>query len=155
MAVHRLNIDTARILDWRPFVSDGRAGLRGSPFVDLVVAIGKVKHAGAIVVAKRHIAPVVGGAGVPPCVGAPGFVSRLAWARNGVEYPAQRAGVHIEGANVAGRRGMGLRVAAADDDQVLVDAARRGERDGLLFPWLAQAFTEVDAPALAEARDWF
>src|ERR1017187_9870860 len=59
MAVHPLNIDTARILDWRPFVSDGRAGLRGSPFVHLVVAIGKVKHAGAIVVAPRHIAPLV------------------------------------------------------------------------------------------------
>ena len=47
---------------------------------------------------------------------------------------------------------MGLRIAAADDDEVLVDAARCGQRDGLLFPGLTQAFAKVDAATLAEAR---
>ena len=50
---------------------------------------------------------------------------------------------------------MGLRVAAADDNQVLVNAARRGKRDGLLFPGLTQTLAEVDAAALAEAGDGF
>ena len=50
---------------------------------------------------------------------------------------------------------MSFGVAAADNDEVHIDAARRGERDGLLFPWFTQAFAEVDAATLAEAGDGF
>ena len=50
---------------------------------------------------------------------------------------------------------MSLRIAAADDDEVLVDAARCGQRNRLLFPGLTQTFAKVDAATLTEARDRF
>src|ERR1035441_6251031 len=70
MGAHPLNINTARVLNRSPSVSDGRAGLRGSPFVHLVVAIGKVKNAGPIVIASRHVVPLiwVGHGGNQPAV---------------------------------------------------------------------------------------
>ena len=45
--------------------------------------------------------------------------------------PAQRAGPHVVGADVARRGRQALADAAADDQQVLVDDARRGQRDRL------------------------
>ena len=64
--------------------------------------------------------------------------------------PAQLAGVHVVGADIAGRRGMRLRVAAAHDDQVLVDDAGRGERDGLRLVVAAQILAQIDAAVFAE-----
>ena len=56
-----------------------------------------------------------------------------------MEGPAQGSGAYIEGANIARGRRMGFRVCAADDDQILIDAARRGELDRLLLVGFAQS----------------
>src|SRR5580698_10276196 len=82
---------------------------------------------------ERHPCPVVGCAGGLPCIFGPGFVAGLSRMRDGVEAPGQFAGAHVEGADVSRWRGMRLRIAAADDDEVLVDDAGRGQDDGLLF----------------------
>ena len=104
---------------------------------------------------ERHAGPVVGGAGVFPGVGGPGVVAEFAGMRDGVEGPAQRAGADIEGADVAGRRGFGFRVATADDDEVLVDNAGSGESDGLLGVVAAQVLAQVDAALFAKTGDGF
>ena len=44
-------------------------------------------------------------------------------------------------------------VAAADDQQILVDDAGRGERDRLLRRVAAQILAQIDAARRAEARD--
>ena len=48
---------------------------------------------------------------------------------------------------------MRLRVAAANDDEVLVDDSGSGERDGLLFVVAAQLLAQIDAAVFSEARD--
>ena len=105
---------------------------------------------------ERHAGPVVGRARGLPGIRRPGLVSGLAGTRNGVEAPANGAGAHVEGANIAGRRGMGFRVAPTDDDQVFVDDARGGERDGLLevvaATILGEALAQIDAATLAKRR---
>ena len=103
---------------------------------------------------EGHAGPVVGGAGGLPGVGGPGFVAGFAGMGDGVEGPAKLAGADVEGADVAGRSGVGFRIAAADDDEVFVDDAGGGERDGLLFEIAAEAFAEIDAAVFAEAGDW-
>src|SRR5580704_16661864 len=90
-----------------------------------------------------------------PRVFRPGFVAILARMRDGVETPAQRAAMNIERANVPGRCGMGFRIATAHDNQVLVNDARRGQRDRLFAIIPAKVFAKVDAAVFSEARDWF
>jgi hypothetical protein len=99
---------------------------------------------------EGHAGPVVGSAGGLPCAGRPGFVAVFAGARDGMEGPAEGAGANVEGADVAGRRGMGFGVASSDDDEVFVNEAGSGESDGLLIVRFAQAFAEIDAAVVAE-----
>src|SRR6476469_4303871 len=88
-----------------------------------------------------------------PPVLRPGVVAILARMRNGVKAPAQSTAVHIEGADVARRRRMRLRIPPAYDDQVLVDDSWCGECDRLLTIIPAKIFAEVDTPILPEAPD--
>ena len=60
-----------------------------------------------------------------PRVLRPRLVAGLARMRDRVERPAQRAGAHVVGADVAGRRRQPFADAAADDHEILVDDARR------------------------------
>ena len=112
---------------------------------------GHVEDAAFLI--KRHAGPVIGRAGVQPCVLRPRVVAVFARIRDGVEAPAQSAGVHVEGADVAGRRRMRLRIAPADDDQVFIDNAGRGQRDGLFAVVAAQIFPEIDAAVFSKALD--
>ena len=68
-----------------------------------------------------------------------------------MEGPAQGSGAYIKGANIARGRGMGFRVCPADDNQVLIYAARRGQLDRLLLVGLAQSLAQVDSAVFAEA----
>ncbi len=88
----------------------------------------------------RHAGPVVCGAGILPGVFGPGVIAEFARMRDGVKGPAHSAGVHIEGADVTRRRGMGFGILSAHDDQVFVNRSRRAERNRLLLVGFAQAF---------------
>ena len=71
--------------------------------------------------------------------------------RDSMKRPAQLAGSNVLGANVAGRRGESLGVAAAEYHQVLVNDAWAGQNHRLRvdrFP--AQIFTEVGAAAVSK-----
>ena len=70
--------------------------------------------------------------------------------RNGMKAPAQLPGAHIEGAHIARRRRMRLRIAPAHNNQVLVDHPRRGQRNRLLLKIPAQFLAQIHAPALAK-----
>src|SRR5260370_27686055 len=61
---------------------------------------------------ERHPGPIVGGAAGFPGVLGPSVIAELAGVGNGVKRPAQLAGTNIVGANVAGRCGKSLGVAA-------------------------------------------
>ena len=65
----------------------------------------------------------------------------------------KRAGAHVVGANVPGRRRQALADAAADDQQILVDDAGRGQPNGLRLGGSAQIVAQVHAAVAAEARD--
>src|SRR5271154_5464645 len=80
---------------------------------------------------ERHPGPVVGRAGGLPGVRRPCTVTEFIGMGDGVKAPAKLASTHIEGANVAWRRWVGFRIAAANDDQILVNHAGAGEVDGL------------------------
>src|ERR1700733_2398076 len=64
----------------------------------------------AAVFVQRHPSPVVRCTSALPAIWRPGGVAEFTWMRDGVKGPAQLAGAHIEGANVAGRSGIGFRV---------------------------------------------
>ncbi len=90
-----------------------------------------------------------------PGVGRPGVVAELARLRDGVEDPADLAGAHVVGADVARRRrARALGHARAEDQQVLVDRARacsrgrRGSRTSRPRPSF-----RLDAALVAEGRD--
>ena len=102
-----------------------------------------------------HAGPVVGGAGVFPGVLGPGVVSKFAGLRNGAEGPAEFAGARVKSADVAWRRWERLGVAAADDEEIVVDDRRAGERDEGLGVVAAEIFAEIDAAVLAECLDGF
>ena len=116
-------------------------------------ASGRVENAAFGI--ESHAGPVVCGSGGLPRTIGPGFVAKFAGMRNRVEGPAQGPAVHVEGANVARGRGMGFRIASADDDEVFVDEAGGGKGDGLLLVTfaVAQAFAEVEAALVAEGWD--
>ncbi len=109
---------------------EGEQGIGVEVVADAVAAVivedggagGRVDD--AVLGVESHAGPVVGGAGSLPGIGRPGFVARFAGMGDGVEGPAQLAGADVEGADVAGGRGVGLGIAAAHDDQILVDDAR-------------------------------
>ncbi len=101
-----------------------------------------------------HAGPVVCRPGGLPCVFGPGLVTRLAGVGDGMKAPAQLAGAHIVGADIAVRSGMRLRRAEADDDHVFVDRSGRGQygevAGEVLIP---EILAQVDAAAFAEAGD--
>src|ERR1700751_2168326 len=70
---------------------------------------------------ERHASPVVCRPCGFPRIGGPGGVTKFARVWDGVESPAQTACTNIEGANIAGRRWIRLRVSAANNDQILVN----------------------------------
>ena len=74
---------------------------------------------------ERHARPAVGAAVLAPRVLRPRLVAGLAWMRNGVKAPLQRAGACVVGADIARRRGQSFGHAPAEDQQVFVDDARR------------------------------
>ena len=63
----------------------------------------------------------------------------------------KRAGLHVEGADVAGRSRQRLGHAAPEDDHVLEDRAGRARTYRDPFGRLVQAFAQVDAAAGPEA----
>ena len=83
-----------------------------------------------------------------PRVGA-GFARR----RNGPERPARRAGPDVDGPDVAGRRRQAFVDAPADDQQIAVDHARRGQAHRLQLRRPAQAFVQIDPAGAAEGLD--
>ncbi len=69
-------------------------------------------------------------------------VAELAGVGDGVETPAEFAGVDVEGADVASGRGKRFGSPATDDQQVLIYDTGTGEHDGLLLGIAAQAFAQ-------------
>src|SRR6185437_15254033 len=107
---------------------------------------------------ESHTRPVVGCTCILVCVLWPGFVSGLARQRNRVKGPAKLSSAKIECLNVTGGRRLGFRIAAADDDEVLVNHSGRCEGDGecaevALSAGNSEAFAQINVAALAEAVD--
>ena len=71
--------------------------------------------------------------------------------RDGMERPLLPAGVDIEGANVAGRRGQAFRHDRTQDQQIAVEDTRRVDADAERARVAAlETLAQVDAPVLAE-----
>src|SRR5260370_26302575 len=95
---------------------------------------------------ERHSSPIICGAAGLPGILRPGLIPKFAGMWNGVKRPSQLAGSNVIRANVAGRRGESLRIAAAEDHQILVNDTRAGQIDRLRSGgFAAQIFAEVDA----------
>ena len=75
--------------------------------------------------------------------------------RDGVEAPPQRASADIEGSDIARRRGVSLRIAATDDDEVLVNEAGGREGDGVLCVVAPQILAKIDSAIFGKVRDGF
>src|SRR5262245_675411 len=67
--------------------------------------------------------------------------------------PAQAPGPRIVGANVSRRRGQSLAHQTSDDQQVLIDHARRGHPDGYRLWIAAKSHAQIHAPRVAETLD--
>ncbi len=104
---------------------------------------------------ERHSGPVICGARLLPRIGRPGFGALLARMRDRMEPPAQRPRAHVERANVARRSGMSLRIPPPNNDEVLIDQTRRGQRDRLLRVIATQVFAQIEPAILAEVRQRF
>lgn len=105
---------------------------------------------------EGHAGPVVGGAGDLPGVFGPGLVAGFAGKGDGVEDPAELAGVDVVGADVAVQGRFGLGRAEADDDHVFIDEAGGGEGgEGLSDVFFVEIFAEVDLAAVTEGGDEF
>ncbi len=104
-----------------------------------------------------HTGPVIGCAAGLPGIFRPSFVANFAWAWNGVEFPAQLAGSHIIGADVAVGRGQSFRFAAADDHQIFVNYCRAGYVNGLRGRIAVQILAQIDAAVsiFSESCDGF
>ena len=70
--------------------------------------------------------------------------------RNGVKYPAQLAGDNIKSPDVAGRGAFKLVDPRPDDEQILVNAARRCRNNGFICKALWQALVQIDLPTVAK-----
>ncbi len=105
---------------------------------------------------ERHPRPIVGGtAGLPRVLG-PSVVAKFTGMRDGVKRPAQFAGANVVRANVAGRRGESLWIAATDNQQILVNNGWTGQDDGLGGGRLtAKIFAKVDATVFCKRRNGF
>src|SRR5262249_34696209 len=101
----------------------------------------------------RDTGPRVGATGDLVCLRRPRFVSELAGFRNGMKDPAQLAGIHVERSNVTRRAGERFRNAAADNDHVFEDRARRTGADAQTFGRLIEAFSQIDPSLDAERSD--
>src|SRR5580698_3378803 len=73
--------------------------------------------------------------------------------RNGVKRPAKLAGANVVGANISRRRGQSFRIAAADDDQILVNNSGTGKRRPLQGGRAAQIFAKIDSAIFAEVQN--
>src|SRR5260370_16771401 len=105
---------------------------------------------------KRHSRPIVRGAAGLPCILWPSVRGKFARMRDGVKRTAQLSGSNVVGANVAGRRGKSLGIAAADDDQIFVNDGWAGQVNGLSGGgFAAKVFTEVDEAFLCKSRNGF
>ena len=69
--------------------------------------------------------------------------------------PAKPAGAYIEGANVSGRGGVGLRIPAPDNDQILIDDAGTGEVYRLREVVSPQILPQIDSSLFAKTEDGF
>ena len=72
-----------------------------------------------------------------------------------MKTPAKAAGANIEGANVAGRGWIGLRIAAANDNQILVNNSGAGESDGLGKIVSPKALPQIDSSLFAKGGNRF
>ena len=80
----------------------------------------------------------------------PRVVSEFPRLRNGVEDPAQLAGVHVKRANVTGRSGQRLGNAAPENEEVFEDRARRAGAHAQPLGGLAQSLAQIDPALIAE-----
>ena len=107
---------------------------------------------------EDHAGPIICGAGGLVGILRPRLVAGFAGKWDGVEDPPQCTCPQIVRTDVARRGRMRFGLAAADDDHVLVDNARRCERDGEcaevgLHSIDDQSFAKIDVAVLAKARD--
>src|SRR5260370_6938263 len=70
-----------------------------------------------------------------------------------VKAPSQFARAHIVRPDIARRRRKALRRPAADNQQILIDDSRRGERHRLLRRVAPQVLAQIDPPLPPEPRD--
>ena len=115
---------------------------------------GRHEHDAALHI-DGHAGPVVRGADRFLGIGRPGVVAELAGMRNGVERPAHFAGAHVEGADIAGRRGQRLGISPAGDEHVFINHDGAGQRNERIGIFSAQIVAEIDAAVCAKARDRF
>src|ERR1700733_8065044 len=102
---------------------------------------------------KRHARPVIRRAGTLPSILWPSLIARLSRQWNRVKCPADLARAYIVGTNITRRRRMSFRIASADDDQVPVDHAGCGERNGLRFEIATEILAQIDAALLSKRLD--
>ena len=100
-----------------------------------------------------HTGPIVGGAAGLPRVLRPSVGSEFAWVRNGVKRPAELAGAHFIGADIARRSGERFGFASAHDHQVFINDGGAGHEDRLIRGIAAEVLAEIDATVFAESRD--
>jgi hypothetical protein len=110
-----------------------------------------VDDPGALV--ERHSRPVVGAATILPGARGPRLVAVLPGMWNRVERPFECARADVVRADVSRRGRQGFADAAADDHQIPVDDAGRGEPHALRRRVAAQILAQVDPPACAECGD--
>src|SRR6267143_370731 len=100
---------------------------------------------------ERHPGPIVRCAAGLPGILRPGVIAKFTGMRDGVEGPTQLTGSNVVGANVAGRRGKSLGVAAAEYYEVLVNDAWASQIYRLRAGRLpAKIFAEVDSAAVSK-----
>src|ERR1700761_4760171 len=80
---------------------------------------------------ERHPRPVIRCAGAFPGFCRPAFVTELSRMRDGMKRPSQAPCLHIECTDITGRRGIRLRVATPDNDQILINDTRAGKNHRL------------------------
>src|SRR6185312_6016514 len=104
-----------------------------------------------------HPSPAIGPADLPVRIRWPGAIARIARQRYGMEYPFQPARDDIERPHMSRRRIPVLRHAAANDQRIPIDDARRRRRDhqslNVMPQPRPQSLVQIDHPILPEALD--